>query len=65
MGLHHSVIDRLMQRLESTGMVDEHKRSDMPRKTTPREDKLIVRCARRNCFATLAHMRKQLNFGCL
>jgi hypothetical protein len=34
MGVHHSVIDRLMQRLQATGMVDEHLRSDCPRKTT-------------------------------
>ena len=46
MGLHHSVIDLLMHRLESTGMVDEHTRSDMLRKTTQREDKRIARCAR-------------------
>jgi hypothetical protein len=34
MGVHHSVIDRLMQRLQATGMVDEHLRSDCPRRTT-------------------------------
>jgi hypothetical protein len=34
MGVHHSVIDCLMQRLQATGMVDEHLRSDCPRKTT-------------------------------
>ena len=38
MGVHYSVIDRLMQRLQVTGMVDERPRSGMPPKTTPRED---------------------------
>ena len=57
MGVHHSVIDCLMQRLQATGMVDEHPRSGRPRKTTPREDTIIVRCTRRNHFATSARIR--------
>jgi hypothetical protein len=31
MGIHHSVVDRLMQCLQATGMIDE-----------PREDRLII-----------------------
>jgi transposase len=57
MEVHHSVIDRLMQRLEATGMVDEHPRYRRRRKTTPIEDRLIARCARKNRF------RDALNFG--
>ena len=63
MGIHHSVIDRLMQRLQATVMVDERPRFDRSRKTTPREDRLIARCARRNLFATYARIRDELNFG--
>ena len=44
MVVHHSVIYRLIQRLQAAGMVDERPRSGMPRKTTPREDRLIARC---------------------
>ena len=40
MGVHHSVIDRLMQHLQATGMVYECLRSGKPCKTTPREDRL-------------------------
>ena len=61
--VHHSVIDRLMQHLISTGMVDERPRSDRPLKSTPREDRLTGRCARRNRFATTARIRGELNFG--
>ena len=52
MGVHHSVIDCLMHCLQATGIVDEHPRSDRAQKTTPREDRLKARCARRNCLAT-------------
>ena len=54
MGVHHSVIDRLMGRLQANGMVDERLYCGWPSTTTPREDKLIAWCARRNCFATTA-----------
>ena len=37
-GVHHSVIDRLMQHLQATEMVDERPRSGRTRKTTPREN---------------------------
>jgi len=63
MGVHHSIIDCLMHRLQATGMVDEHSQSCRARKTTPREDRLIARCARRNCLATSACIRDELNFG--
>jgi transposase len=63
MEVHHSVIDRLMQRLEATGMVDEHPRYRRRRKTTPIEDRLIARCARKNRFPTPARIRDALNFG--
>ena len=43
MGVHHFVNDSLMQRLQVTRIVDERLRSDRPRKTTPRQDKLIAR----------------------
>jgi len=44
MGVHHSVIDRLMHLLPVIEIVDERPRSGRPRKNTPREDRLIVRC---------------------
>ena len=51
-----------MQRLQATGMVDECPRSGKPRKSTPREDTLIARCARRNRFSTSDRNRDELNF---
>ena len=59
--VQHSVIDRLMQHLQTTGMVDERPRSG-PAKLHL-EDRLIARCARRNRFATPARIRDELNFG--
>ena len=63
MGVHHFVIDRLMQRLEATGMVDERPRYSRRRKTAPIEDRLIAQCARRNRFPTPVRIRDVLNFG--
>ena len=57
MGVHHSVIDCLMHRLQTTGMVDEQPLPGRPCKTKPRGQ------ARRNCFATSARIRDELNFG--
>ena len=37
-----SVIDPLMQRFQAAGMIDESSRSGRPRKSTPRENRLIV-----------------------
>jgi len=36
-GTHHYLMDRLMQRLQATEIVDERPRSGRPLKTTPRE----------------------------
>jgi transposase len=58
--VHYFVIGRLMQRLQATGMVDECPRSGKPRKSTPREDTLIARCARRNRFSTSDRNRDEL-----
>jgi len=63
MWVHHSVIDRIMQRLVSTGMVDERPRSGRPLKSTPREDRLTARRASRNRFATSARILDELIFG--
>jgi transposase len=62
-GVPHSVADHLVQRLQVIGIVYERSRSGRPRKTTPRENRLIARCARRNRFATSARIRDELNFG--
>jgi hypothetical protein len=37
-----SVIDPLMKRIQAAGMIDESSRSGRPRKSTPRENRLIV-----------------------
>jgi len=44
MGVHHSATDRLMHLLQVAEIVDERPRSGRSRKTTPREDRLIVWC---------------------
>jgi transposase len=44
--VNHSIIVRLMQRFHQTGNVTDGPRAGKPRKTTPREDRLISRRAR-------------------
>ena len=61
-GVHHSVIDRLMDRFQATGTVEDRPRSGRPRKTTPREDRLIARRARRDNFTTAGRIRAGLHF---
>jgi transposase len=60
--VHHSVIYRLVERLQEAVMVDWRPRSGRPLKTTPRKDRLIALCARRNHFSTSARNRDDLNF---
>ena len=40
--VQHYVIDRLIQRVQATGIVDGRPRSDMPLKTTPRDDMVLA-----------------------
>lgn len=63
MGIHHCVIDLHMQGLKATGMIDECPQSGSPRKTTPREDRLIAQCARRNRFVSSDRIGDGLHFG--
>ena len=50
--VNHSIIVRLMQRFLQTGNVTDRPRAGRPRKTTPREDRLISRRARQRSFST-------------
>ena len=50
-GVHHFVIDCLMDRLQSTGMVDERPQPSRARKATHSDDMLITR------YATSARIR--------
>ena len=65
MGIHHSVTDGLMKRLQANGMVDEGPRSGRHLKTTHREERLIAGSARRNRFttSTSACIPDEMNFG--
>ena len=57
---NHSIIVRL-QRFRQTGNVTD--RAGRPRKTTPREDRLISRRARQWLFSTAGALRGNLAFG--
>jgi transposase len=59
----HSIIVRLMQRFRQTGNVTDRPRAGKPRKTTPREDRLISRRARQRPFSTAGALRGNLAFG--
>jgi len=53
----HSVIVRLMQRVNQTGGVKEWQRTGRPMKTTPREDRLLTRLARQQYSALRARCK--------
>ena len=61
--VNHSIIVRLMQRFHQTGNVTDRPRAGRPRKTTPREDRLISRRARQRPFSTAGALRGNLAFG--
>jgi transposase len=61
--VNHSIIVRLMQRFRQTGNVTDRPRAGRPRKTTPREDRLISRRARQRPFSTAGALRGNLALG--
>jgi transposase len=61
--VNYSIIVRLMQRFRQTGNVTDRPRAGRPRKTTPREDRLISRRARQWPFGTAGALRGNLAFG--
>ena len=61
-GVHHSVIDSLMDRFQATGTVEDRPRSDRPRKSTPREESLIARRAWRDNFTTAGRIHAGFPF---
>jgi transposase len=60
--VNHSIIVRLMQPFRQTGNVTDRPRAGRPRKTTPREDRLIYRRARQRLFSTAGAFRGNLAF---
>ena len=61
--VNHSIIVRLMQGFRQTGNVTDRPRAGRPRKTTPREDRLIFRRARQRPFSTAGALRGRLALG--
>jgi transposase len=61
--VNHSISVRLMQRFRQTGNVTDRSGAVRPRKTTPREDRLISRRARQRPFSTACALRGNLAFG--
>ena len=61
--VNYSIIVRLMQRFRQTGNITDRPRAGIPRKTTPREDRLISRRARQRPFSTAGALRGNLAFG--
>ena len=61
--VNHSIIVRLMQCFRQTGNVTDHPRGGRPRKTMPREDRIISRRARQRPFSTAGALRGNLAFG--
>ena len=61
--VNHSIIIRLMQRFRQTGNVTDRPRAGRPRKTKPREDRLISRRERQRPFSTAGALCGNLAFG--
>jgi transposase len=61
--VNHSIIVWLMQRFRQTGNVTDRPRAGRPRKTTPREYRLISRRARQWPLSTAGALRGDLAFG--
>ena len=61
--VNHSIIVRLMQRFCQTGNVTDRPHAGRHRKTTPREDRLISRWARKRPFSTAGALRGNLALG--
>ena len=61
--VNHSIIVRPMQRFRQTGNATDRPRAGRPRKTTPREDRLICRRARQRPFSTAGALRGNLALG--
>jgi transposase len=58
--VNHSIIVRLMQRFRQTWNVTDRPRAGKPRKTTPREDRLISIRVRQRPFRTAGALRGNL-----
>jgi transposase len=61
--VNHSIFVRLMQRFHQTGNVTDRPGAGRPRKTTPRENRLISIRARQRPFSTAGALRGNLAFG--
>ena len=61
--VNHFIIVRLMQRFRQTGNFTDRSRAGRPRKTTPREDRLISRRARQRPFSRAGALRGNLALG--
>ena len=61
--VNHSIIVRLMQCFRQTGNVTDRPCAGRPRKTTPREDRLISRRALQRPFSTAGALHGNLAFG--
>ncbi|KAJ4433279.1 hypothetical protein ANN_15538 [Periplaneta americana] len=59
-GTSQSVISRVLPRFRETGLVIRRLGSGSNRKTTPRQDRLIIIKTRRTPFATARHIQKDL-----
>lgn len=56
--VNQSIIARLLQKYRATGTVSERHRAGKPHKTTPREDRLLSRAAKRDPFKCARLLRE-------
>jgi transposase len=54
--VNHTIIVRLIQRFRQTAIVIDRPRADSPRKTTPREDRLISKQANASHYSACTNV---------
>lgn len=62
-GIHFSIVSRLLKRHRDDGTIQERPRSGRPPKTSEREDRALVRVAKRQPFATARYLRDDWNIA--
>lgn len=61
--IHHSVISRTISRFRSSGSFETKHSGGRPRKTTTREDKLIIRKVQKDPFISARSLRSELSLS--
>ena len=60
-GISSSFVKRIVKKFKTSGSIESTPRTDRPRKTSPRDDRVMVRMSLKNRFKTVAGISRHLN----